>query len=153
MEHNEQVRVVEGLMQHLDDGTNVDAGQQLRVPVSTYTCPERGASEWQAFFRSYPQVVGLSADLPDANSFFTNDELGKPILCTRDKDGGFHAFINACRHRGTRVESESRGRRSLFSCPFHAWSYSTRGDLISVPKEEHFGEVDKSCHSLGKSVV
>lgn len=35
---------------------------------------------------------GLSGDLPEHGSFFTNDDLGKPILCTRDQSGDFHAW-------------------------------------------------------------
>ena len=39
MEHGEQIRVIEGLLKHLNKGTNVNAGRQVRVPLSTYTCP------------------------------------------------------------------------------------------------------------------
>ncbi len=148
MRRTEQIRLIESLIEHLDEGTNVDVGYQVKNPVETYTSPERSETEWRAFFQSYPQVVGLSGDLPEPNSFFTVEDFGKPVLCTRDKDGKFHAFINSCRHRGTFVESESRGKRSVFSCPFHAWSYSPSGELVAVPKENHFGSVDKSCLSL-----
>jgi nitrite reductase/ring-hydroxylating ferredoxin subunit len=148
MRHSEQVRVLEGLMNHLDNETNVDAGKHMQVPVSTYLCPERAAKEWQGFFQDYPHVMGLSADLPDKGSFFTSDDLGKPILCTRDRDGKFHAFLNACTHRGTMIETQARGKKNVFSCPFHAWSYSPSGELVAVPREEHFGAVDKPCHSL-----
>ena len=33
-------------MKHLDEDTNVDAGRQLRNPVSGYTCRDRAAREW-----------------------------------------------------------------------------------------------------------
>ncbi|MDA0954669.1 MAG: aromatic ring-hydroxylating dioxygenase subunit alpha [Proteobacteria bacterium] len=148
MEKQEQIRVIKGLMSHLDNGTNVDAGGQVRNPVSAYTSHEIAREEWRAFFQHYPQVLGLAGDLPEKGSFFTSNDLGKPILATRDKDGQFHAFLNVCSHRGTVVESEERGRRTVFSCPFHAWSYSPRGELVSVPKEDHFGPVDKRCHGL-----
>lgn len=148
MKHSEQVRVIEGLMKHLDEGTNVDAGAQMQIPVSTYLDPERGAREWQAFFQNYPHVLGLSADLAENGSFFTSDDLGKPILCTRDKEGTFHAFLNVCSHRGTIVETEKRGKKNVFTCPFHAWAFAPNGDLVAVPKEEHFGDVDKECRSL-----
>lgn len=36
----------------------------------------------------------------------------------------------------------------MFTCPFHHWGYSNKGDLISIPNEDHFGTVDKSCHGL-----
>ena len=93
-------------------------------------------------------MLGFSGDLPEPGSFFTSEDLGKPILCTRDKDGEFRAFLNVCRHRGAVVEHEKRGRKTVFSCPFHAWGYSAAGDLLAVPKASHFGEVDKSCFGL-----
>jgi len=148
MQKQEQIRVIKGLMSHLDRGTNVDAGGQVRNPVSAYTDQNIAADEWREFFLNHTQVLGMSGDLPQKGSFFTSNDLGKPILCTRDNDGKFHAFLNVCRHRGTIVETQERGRKTIFSCPFHAWSYSAKGDLVTVPKEEHFGPVDKSCHGL-----
>lgn len=148
MKHEEQVRVLKGLMDRLDAGTNVDVGYQLKNPTSSYTDKGIAAREWEHFFQKHPQLLGLSADLPEPGSFFTNNDLGKPILCTRDMEGTFRAFLNVCRHRGAVVETEARGRKKLFSCPFHAWSYSSNGDLVAVPKEDHFGSVDRTCNSL-----
>jgi nitrite reductase/ring-hydroxylating ferredoxin subunit len=148
MQSDEQIRVIERLMQHLDDGTTVDAGGQVRNPVSSYTCPDLAQREWLAFFQDYPQVLGLSPDLPGRGSFFTSQDLGRPILCTRDRSGAFHAFLNVCRHRGTIVESAPRGEKKQFNCPFHAWGYNHKGELVAVPKEDHFGPVDRSCHGL-----
>ncbi|MBT3737240.1 aromatic ring-hydroxylating dioxygenase subunit alpha [Pseudomonadales bacterium] len=144
----EQIRVIKGLINHLDNGTNVDAGGQVRNPVSSYTDETIAADEWQEFFLGHGQLLGLSGDLPEPGSFLTNNDLGKPILCTRDQAGKFHAFLNVCTHRGTIVESAPRGKKKVFSCPFHAWSFSHEGDLVSVPREEQFGPVDKSCHGL-----
>ena len=135
-------------MAKLDSGTTVDAGCQVRNPVSAYTCPDLAEREWQAFFSNYPQVVGLSADLPGPGSFLTCHDFGKPILCTRDEQGAFRAFLNVCRHRGAIVESEARGEKQRFNCPFHAWGYGLGGELLSVPKENHFGPVERDCHGL-----
>jgi len=148
MRKDEQIRTMKLLMQRLDEGTNVDAGGMVRNPVSAYTSEERAKNEWQAMFQNYPQVMGLSGDLPEPGSFLTSDDLGKPILMTRDSTGEFHAFLNVCSHRATRVESEIRGKKNVFSCPFHGWSYSGKGDLVAVPKPEHFGPIDKSCNGL-----
>jgi phenylpropionate dioxygenase-like ring-hydroxylating dioxygenase large terminal subunit len=148
MNQDDQLQVIDTLLQRLDDGTNVDAGGQVINPVTAYTSAERGKQEWQTFFQDYPQLLGLTADLPGPGTFFTSNDLGKPILCTRDEDGEFHAFLNVCRHRGTVVESEARGEKKLFSCPFHAWGYNPKGELVAVPKEDHFGPVDRSCHGL-----
>lgn len=148
MQPKEQIRTMKLLMQRLDDGINVDTGCTARNPITAYTCPERAKAEWDKMFQSFPQVLGLSGDLPEPASFMTSNDLGKPILLTRDAEGQFHAFLNVCSHRGTIVETEDRGRRATFSCPFHAWTYSSKGDLVAVPKEDHFGTVDKSCNGL-----
>jgi phenylpropionate dioxygenase-like ring-hydroxylating dioxygenase large terminal subunit len=148
MEHGDQVRLLKVLMDHLDKGTNVDAGGQRRNPASAYTCPDLAQREWETFFRGHAQLIGLTGDLPKPGSFVTSSDFGVPVLAVRDEEGEFRAFLNVCRHRGAVVESEPRGSRSRFSCPFHAWTYSNRGELVSVPKPEHFGHVDKACHGL-----
>lgn len=148
MKHAEQVRLIEGLMAHLDNGTNVDAGVQLKNPVSCYLSEDLAGREWETFFQRYPQVMGLSGDLSEPESFFTSNELGKPILCTRGRDGIFRAFLNVCRHRATVVEEEPRGCKKRFTCPFHAWAYDHEGKLVGIPKEEHFGRVDRKERSL-----
>ena len=148
MEQRQQVRILEQMLQHLDNGTNVDAGGIRRNPISAYTCPDLAAKEWQTFYREHPQIIGMSADLPAPGTFLTTSDFGTPVLATRSKDGVFRAFVNVCRHRGVLLEPRAQGQRSNFACPFHAWTYSNTGDLISVPKEDHFGRIDKSCHGL-----
>ena len=148
MRQDEQVRVIRTLMDHLDAGTNVDAGGIRRINAAEYTSPERAAVEWDRFFRNHPQIIGLSGDLPEPNSFMTINDFGSPILATRDKQGRFRAFANICRHRGTILEEAPRGTKSRFSCPFHAWTYDNGGKLIGLPKSEHFGAVDKGCFNL-----
>jgi phenylpropionate dioxygenase-like ring-hydroxylating dioxygenase large terminal subunit len=148
MRHELQVEILKELMQQLDEGRNVDAGVQYRVPTAAYVCPDQAAKEWDAFFRNHPQLIGLSQDLPEPGSFFTLDDFGTPLLATRDRNGVFRAFLNACRHRAVKVASEPRGKQSIFMCPFHNWSYANTGDLIAIPNEDHFGAIDKSCHGL-----
>ena len=96
MKKVEQQRIIKLLMDHVDQGTNVDAGQVLKNPVASYTDAAVAKTEWQRFFQDYPQILGFSSDLPAPGSFFTSEELGKPILCTRDKTGVFRAFLNVC---------------------------------------------------------
>ena len=148
MEQGEQIRLLKQLMNHLDADTNVDAGGLRRNPSSVYTCPELAERERDAFFRAHPQLIGLSGDLPKPGTFVTCNDFGIPVLATRDGEGVFHAFLNVCRHRGTIVESEASGERKRFSCPFHGWTYSNRGELATIPKAAHFGSIDRDCHGL-----
>jgi len=148
MQHEEQVRLLKVLIQQLDDGVNADAGGLRRAPASTYTSPELLEREWASFFKGHAQIIGMSGELPGPNTFLTLNDFGIPILATRGKDGRFRAFLNSCRHRGVMVEKERHGKRATFSCPFHAWTYSSAGELVAIPMAEHFGAIDKSCHGL-----
>jgi len=148
MEKAEQIKVLKQLMAHIDAGTNVDAGGIRHTPAETYTSPARARQEWDSFFRGHAQIIGMSGDLPEPGSFTTHDDFDLPILATRDQSGRFRAFANVCRHRGAVVETETRGKKKLFSCPFHAWTYAPDGRLVAVPKEDHFGQIDKNCHGL-----
>ncbi len=148
MEQTTQIRILKELLRQIDAGTNADAGVQYKVPTSIYSDPDLAKTEWANFFQDHPQMIGLSGDLPEPNSFLTLNDFGVPIIATRDASGRFRAFLNACRHRATRVETEPRGKRKLFVCPFHAWSYSTSGDLIAIADQNDFGDVDKSCRGL-----
>ena len=143
-----QISIIKELMSQLDEGRNVDAGVQFKMPTDSYVCPERASREQQEFFRNHPQLIGLSGDLPSPGSYLTNDDIGVPILATRDKDGVFHAFLNACRHRSVKVAQEERGTKNIFTCPFHHWSYANTGNLLTIPNNDHFGDVDKSCMGL-----
>ena len=148
MKRDEQIRLLKHLIHQLDTGTNLDAGVMLRAPSSVYSSPERASLEREKFFLGEPQMIGMSGDLPEKGSFITREDWGVRILATRDKNGKFRAFLNACRHRGTAVEEQERGKKTRFMCPFHAWTYSSEGELVNVPKTDHFGDVDKSCHGL-----
>ena len=150
MRQSKQEDILLELMRQLDERENVDAGVVLRNPVEAYTSQELAREEWEEFFEKYPQVIGLSGDLPENGSFLTVDEFGVSILATRDSQGHFNAFFNACRHRGVQIESEKRGKRLKFSCPFHKWTYNSNGELIAIPQEDHFGNIDKSCRGLIK---
>ncbi len=148
MRHDEQVRLMKQLCAHLDAGTNVDAGGLRAQPTATFTDTIQAEREWKEFFLGNPQCLGMSGDLPEPGSFITNNDLGIPILATRDADGRFQAFVNSCRHRGVVVETEDRGTKRRFTCPFHAWTYDSGGALVGMPKPEHFGDVDASCLGL-----
>jgi len=148
MRHSLQVELLKELLHQLDEGVNADAGGLRKNPASVYTCPELAGREWQTFFRSHPQIIGCSGELPQPGSFVTLADFGVEILATRDEHGVFRAFLNACRHRGTMLEGERRGNKKRFSCPFHAWTYVSDGALTGIPMSSHFGSVDKSCHGL-----
>ena len=132
----------------MDSGKNIDCGQQMTIAADIYVCEQNAAKERQYMFQQYPQIIGLSADLPAPNTFIALDDFGIPLLATRDGDDKFHVFVNACSHRGARVTNEERGSARGFSCVFHGWAYGTKGDLKGVRREGEYGPIDKACSGL-----
>ena len=110
---------------HLDDAISTS-------PVARYTCPERFSRERQKLFRGLPALAAHGSELAKPNSFLTRDHSGLPLLLTRDVTGEVHAFLNVCRHRGTRLVDAESGCRRRFSCPYHAWTWDNRGVLLHV---------------------
>lgn len=150
MKRETQIEILKDLIHQLDSKSHVDGGAMYKIPTNIYTCKEIAAKEKEILFRNTPQIIGLSADLPEPGSFLTVDIAGLPILATRNKQGEFQAFVNACRHRGVQVTAEERGKQSRFTCPFHGWTYGNNGNLIGINKASHYGSIDKSCNGLRK---
>ncbi len=147
MDKSERLRVLNTLTERLANGTTADAGGIMRVPMSDFTSSQLFAQEQEVFFRNTPLCMGLSSDLPEPSTYWSDNATGIPILMVRDGEGNFRAYANACRHRGSKVVPEGRGSRSRFACPFHAWTYGLDGKLLKVYKEGHFGNV--SNRNLG----
>ena len=141
MEKSERLRILGILTEHVINGTTTDAGGIMRAPMSDFTSPEIFAQEREVFFRNAPLLMGLSSELPEPNSYWSDNAMGIPILMVRDGEGQFRAFANVCRHRGSQVVPEGRGTKDRFTCPFHAWTYRNDGSLLAVNKSRHFGDV------------
>jgi carnitine monooxygenase subunit len=140
-------QIAERLLKHQDAGTTGSAPEPYRLNNRVYTDPELFARERETLFKHNPMLVCFSIDLPEPGSFFTFDDLGVPVLLTRDRNGKVNAFLNACAHRGARLKSGC-GKAAALTCPYHAWSYDLQGQLIGVYKEETFGRVERSQHGL-----
>ena len=147
LDQDRQVAHLRQLLHYLDTGTTAMAGSEYRNPVTDYTCRGQLAAERDALFRRHPLLMGLGSEIPGPGDFLTDDFSGVPILVVRGQDGVVRGFLNVCRHRGSRV-AEGRGSRKRFVCPYHAWTYGSDGQLLRIPHDEGFPEVDRTCHGL-----
>ncbi len=119
-----------------------------RNPVDHYSSKDRFQSEQTNILRAVPTVAAHASELEGAGAFLRREVGGLPVLLTRDQSGRVNAFLNVCRHRGTRLVDEASGCKNRFSCPYHAWTYSNTGELIAAP---HFdqGFPDEQKSELG----
>ncbi|MDF1719749.1 MAG: SRPBCC family protein [Minwuia sp.] len=124
-------------------------GQQTRNNADAYASADRFAVERAALFRRVPAMAAHASELNGPDSFLRRDVAGLPMLLTRDGEGQAHAFLNVCRHRGTRLVDDAAGCRKRFTCPYHAWTWNNRGDLIAVPHEaQGFPDLDRQHFGL-----
>jgi phenylpropionate dioxygenase-like ring-hydroxylating dioxygenase large terminal subunit len=136
------------LLTHLDEDTTDSLPGTHTVPVGDYLDPERWEREVDVLFRNTPVVAALTAHLPETGSYRSIEIAGVPVLTVRQADGGVKAFINACRHRGAMVVDHGCGQTRRFTCPYHAWSYTTDGSLAGISGRQKFGDVDTETRGL-----
>lgn len=105
-----------------------------RIPFSAYTSDELHRRELERFFyRSHWCYVGLEAEIAEPGDFKRTAIGERSVILVRDQDGGIHVVENVCAHRGMSFCRERHGNRKDFTCPYHQWNYSLKGDLQGVP--------------------
>lgn len=73
--------------------------------------------------------VGHECQIPEAGDYFLFDYGQESIIVVRDREGTIRAHLNVCRHRGSRVCTETSGNARVFVCPYHAWTFELTGKL------------------------
>ncbi|HEY2050974.1 MAG TPA: aromatic ring-hydroxylating dioxygenase subunit alpha [Caulobacteraceae bacterium] len=69
------------------------------------------------------------SELKEPGDWVTVELDRESAIIVRGEDGELRAFANVCRHRGSRICVEARGRSAFLTCPYHAWSYELDGRL------------------------
>ena len=122
---------------------------QRTLPGRYYTSPEIYAEEAERIFARRWLCVGRATELANPGDFVTRTVARESIIVVRGQDGVVRAFYNVCRHRGTRLCEETRGRLSeTIQCPYHAWTYTLDGALIGAPHMSDVPGFDKRDYPL-----
>lgn len=149
MERATEIELTEELLDlHAKKSAYLD-DDVARSPVDIYTDAERFGQEREAILKTTLQPLVHASELPEPGSFLRRELAGLPVLLTRDKDGDVHAFLNVCRHRGTRLVDDEKGCRHRFSCPYHAWTWDNRGNFVGAPHQaQGFPDLDREATGL-----
>ena len=131
----------------VESGTTDLADGLLEVPLWYYRDVDLFERERTEVLATTPLALVPTCRLPAPHDFLVRDVLGTSVLLTRDGDGRAHAFLNYCRHRGAKP-AEGCGSSRRFTCPYHAWTYDSGGQLVGLPGQEAFTELDRSTHGL-----
>jgi Rieske 2Fe-2S family protein len=103
----------------------------------------------QIWYRNW-LYVGRSSEVREVRSFRTFTVGNQSLLLVRAEDEVLRAFHNTCRHRGAALCPEGQGRLSAAGivCPYHAWRYNLRGDLVQTTSRQHADDFERRDYSL-----
>ncbi|MCV6609462.1 MAG: aromatic ring-hydroxylating dioxygenase subunit alpha [Amphritea sp.] len=74
--------------------------------------------------------AGHTFEIEKSGAYMTIQVGDYPVVIVRDDNGEVRAFHNACRHRGSRVCAESKGKVAKLVCPYHKWTFGLDGKLL-----------------------
>ncbi|WP_191600450.1 aromatic ring-hydroxylating oxygenase subunit alpha [Marinomonas algicola] len=124
------------------------ANYSLDAPL--YNDPHMFRIDMEEVFQKEWLFVGMTSEAPKRGDYFTLEVGQNPVLVIRDADGSINAFHNTCRHRGSRICTEHRGKVANLVCPYHQWTYDLKGNLLFAGTE--MGDsFDKQKHGLKRA--
>ena len=108
------------------------------------------AEEQERVFARAWLHVGHESQIPRPGDYLVSSMGEESVILCRDRAGRIHVFLNSCRHRGMKVCRYDEGSTTVFTCPYHGWSYGTDGRLVGVPyfREAYHSRLDKEKWGL-----
>lgn len=105
--------------------------------------------EMEAIFGRCWQFVGHVSQLKQHGDYFLSRMGEESVIVTRGADEKIRVMLNVCRHRGHVVCRSEHGNAKRFVCPFHAWTYSADGSLLSAPLAQELApDMNKADYGL-----
>ncbi|GAA5316449.1 MAG: hypothetical protein AseanaTS_16530 [Candidatus Pelagadaptatus aseana] len=149
MDRSNEIKLINECIENRDNRTT-SLGDTIHTSrADRYTSSERFELERDYLLKKLPMPLAHVSEVAEPNSYRRVDTPIGQLLVTRDEQGNSHVFHNSCRHRGARLINDDKGCSKRLTCPYHAWSYGTDGQLNTVPGEKHcFPDLDKQSHGL-----
>jgi phenylpropionate dioxygenase-like ring-hydroxylating dioxygenase large terminal subunit len=143
MDRATELSLIERLLTQAENGLPAMGPDETRLDVGLYRSIEQFELERRILFRRRPIIVAPASQVSAPGDVLSHDALGVPLLVTRDRTGALRAFLNVCRHRGSRlvIGERERGLKGLV-CGYHGWTYGLDGALLHIPHEVGFPRTD-----------
>jgi len=123
----------------------------FRVNRRVFTESEYLEREHARVFGKCWIYAGHESEIPRAGDFRSRRVAGRSLILVRGDDGKARVFLNTCTHRGSLVCRQPHGNARSFQCPYHAWTFNSRGDLIGVPGDSAYSAAfDRAEFALGR---
>lgn len=89
-------------------------------------------AEMETIWKKYWLFAGTVADIPRPGDYFLYKVGNDSIIIIRGNNGEVYAHYNTCRHRGSLICLEEKGRAPKLVCPYHQWVYDKDGTLVNA---------------------
>jgi p-cumate 2,3-dioxygenase subunit alpha len=122
------------------EGLIIDNQQDglFRVNRQAFVSPEIRELEQRRVFEQCWMYAGHESEIPNSGDFRSRRVAGRPVILARGDDNKVRVLLNTCTHRGAFVCREQSGNARTFQCPYHAWTFNNRGELVGVPGEDAY---------------
>ncbi|MCY1287446.1 3-phenylpropionate/cinnamic acid dioxygenase subunit alpha [compost metagenome] len=100
------------------------------LPGAAYSDPEVYRQDLERIWHREWIFAGHTFELEKPGQYLTLQIGDYPIAVVRGGDGQVRAFHNACRHRGSKVCTEAKGKVARLVCPYHKWAFDLDGKLL-----------------------
>ena len=105
--------------------------------------------EYKNIFLKTWICAGRLSELENIGDYKMIEIGNESVIIIRNKLKELSAYYNVCRHRGTRICSNSTGNYSKsIQCGYHGWTYNLDGSLIGAPNMDNVEGFNKSDYSL-----
>ncbi|MCI0335717.1 MAG: aromatic ring-hydroxylating dioxygenase subunit alpha [Planctomycetes bacterium] len=121
------------------------------LPGGFYSNDTVYRAEMENIWRRGWLFVGHTCEIAKPGDYVTFAVGNDSLIVIRGDDGRINALWNVCRHRGTQICSEPRGRAGRLVCPYHQWTYARDGSLVSCRGMQE--DIDKSQLGLLRAQV
>ena len=102
-------------LEHFKNKTTDQAEGIMSNPIEAYVNPDRYENEIARIYKTLPLALCLSSEISNPKSHRAMNVIDTPVLITRGKDMKARAFLNVCRHRGSKVCEEERGEKLILN--------------------------------------
>jgi p-cumate 2,3-dioxygenase alpha subunit len=136
------------------EGLIIDNQQDgvFRVNRQAFLSPEVRELEQRRVFEQCWIYAGHESEVAHPGDFQCRRVAGRPVILARGDDDKVRVLLNTCTHRGAFVCREQSGNARTFQCPYHAWTFNIRGDLVGVPGEDAYSSsFDRKEFHLGEA--
>ena len=99
------------------------------LPQDFYTDEGIFTDEMKTIYFKQWLMVDHVTRIKNPGDYFVFEAEKESIIIIRGRDNEVRAFYNVCTHRGSRICLDEEGSKKLLVCPYHAWSFSSEGEL------------------------